>query len=493
MEENGVGDKYLAAGRLLLSEHFAQDLRLVLFHLKVLNSVGLIRCSFGDYENALSALSTAESFYLQWKLTCNQDPDFRTLTLKDAFCTDSQDTASQLCDHQGQKQDEVRKEVEKAFTQTVYYLAQVLEKRGESGPAAKYCTQTLVRQYESADYDPMDWSLNAATLSQYYACHNNFVTARQLLAAAQVQLDKIQQEGDELLDKRRADLHRIFVKYCMMLMDNEEQQENPEHDSDPISLLSTADPDVDRVASEIAVIRADSYESAVRIFQVANKRLEAAISFFTLNEHASDHADCILDQSRLYQLLIQFQTDAAKVCKLHKRRVDLLQKLLSDLNPVYFMAHVRRIRFELGETYSEMVHQKSIEVCKARDQQVIRSAAVKINSLISKSILNFESFVHSLQDKKTGKLPDRLEEEDVRPVLVAWFTMGRLHTKRVTPYEKDQLQMWTDCESCYEQVVAYVDKNPDQEPLVEKEVKVIREMLPLIPEKKKLILGSIVH
>lgn len=374
---------------------------------------------------------------------------------------------------------------------TVYYLAQVFEKRGESEEAAIKCTETLVRQHKTPDCDPMDWSVNAATLSQFYACHNQYRTARRLLALSQAKLNKVHDEGNDLLDKRRADLDRIFIKYYMMLMDVEDNDEVEDKDSAVLS--SIVDPEADGLELDIWGSRVDSYESAVRVFQAANKRLEEAISYFTLNEHASDHADCVLDQSKLYLLLTRHQTDGAKICKLHKRRVDLLQKLLSQLNPVYFMPHVRQILFELGETYSEMVHYKLLELNKTQDQQVMRSTAVKVNGLISKGIDHFQRFVQSLQDKQTGRMPERLDQEDVRPVLVAWFTMGRLHTKRITSYANEQLQMWSECESCYEQVVDYVDKNPDHEPLVEKEVKVMREMLPLIPEKKKLILSSTVH
>lgn len=86
---------------------------------------------------------------------------------------------------------------ELAYTHTMYYLAQVYKNLGESDlveficfflfffnllkvitkafclpgqteRAATYCHSTLQRQLQLNQYNPMEWALNAATLSQYY-------------------------------------------------------------------------------------------------------------------------------------------------------------------------------------------------------------------------------------------------------------------------------------------------------------------------------------
>lgn len=487
VEESSIGDRFLESAQTLLDEHFGRNLHIILLHLKILNSASLIRSSFADYEKALFVLKRAESLYKDWRTARTENSSFLTIAIKDLFNTS-------VCSPHGPSRNgedsETCSNVEKEYTQTVYYLAQVLEKRGECELAAKYCTETLVRQFESGDYEPIDWSVNAAILSQYYACHDMFGTARRLLAVAQFQLDRVQDEESELLGKRRADLDRIFVKYCMILLEKSNEEQVGSDDASRI--LSMSDPEVDRLETGIPAARAVSYDTALTIFLFANKRLAAAINFFTLNEHASDHADCILDQSKLYQLLIHFQSEAGKICKMHKRRIDLLQKLLMDLNPAYFLAHVRRILFELGETYSdysEMVRHKVADAEDASEGQVIRSAAVKVNALTVKAIQHFTRFVDSFRDKN-GQLPVRFDADTTRPVLVAWFATGRLHTKKISSFPNEQLQFWTDSETCYQQIVEYINKNPDQEHLIHEEIKVVREMLPLIPEKKKLILSA---
>lgn len=64
--------------------------------------------------------------------------------------------------------------LEKTHTLTLYYLAQIYGALNEPLRSAIYCHTTLNRQLESKDYDPIDWALNAATLSQFFATHNGF-------------------------------------------------------------------------------------------------------------------------------------------------------------------------------------------------------------------------------------------------------------------------------------------------------------------------------
>lgn len=119
VEETSAGDKNLETARQLLREHFTHDLHVVLLHLKVLNSVGFVRCSFADYENALIALKEAEMLYKQWTSVRTEDPLFRTFRSEDAFvigpCNDLQ---HKVLDAKHDTTCEAEIEVEKAFTQT---------------------------------------------------------------------------------------------------------------------------------------------------------------------------------------------------------------------------------------------------------------------------------------------------------------------------------------------------------------------------------------
>lgn len=57
---------------------------------------------------------------------------------------------------------------EKVYTHNLYYLAQVYQHMEMFEKAAHYCHSTLKRQLEHNAYHPMEWAINAATLSQFY-------------------------------------------------------------------------------------------------------------------------------------------------------------------------------------------------------------------------------------------------------------------------------------------------------------------------------------
>lgn len=57
---------------------------------------------------------------------------------------------------------------EMAYTHTLYYLAQVYKNLQQYERAGLYCHTTLQRQLEYKQFVPLEWAINAATLSQYY-------------------------------------------------------------------------------------------------------------------------------------------------------------------------------------------------------------------------------------------------------------------------------------------------------------------------------------
>lgn len=123
--------------------------------------------------------------------------------------------------------------LEKGHTLTLYYLAQVYGVLKENLKSAVYCHTTLRRQLQYNDYEPIDWALNSATLSQFFAEQNGFYQSRHHLAAASRILDLYEEklqaaasEDEVFLAKietfrhRSADVARCWAKYCLTLMIN---------------------------------------------------------------------------------------------------------------------------------------------------------------------------------------------------------------------------------------------------------------------------------
>lgn len=61
-----------------------------------------------------------------------------------------------------------------AYTHTLYYLAQVYKNLEQYEKAGGYCHSTLQRQLEFNQFIPLEWAINAATLSQYYITKVNY-------------------------------------------------------------------------------------------------------------------------------------------------------------------------------------------------------------------------------------------------------------------------------------------------------------------------------
>ncbi|XP_016403101.1 KIF1-binding protein homolog [Sinocyclocheilus rhinocerous] len=65
------------------------------------------------------------------------------------------------------QQEKIRR-FEMAYTHTLYYLAQVYKNLQQYERSGQYCHSTLQRQLEYKQFVPLEWAINAATLSQYY-------------------------------------------------------------------------------------------------------------------------------------------------------------------------------------------------------------------------------------------------------------------------------------------------------------------------------------
>ncbi|KAF5900712.1 KIF1-binding protein, partial [Clarias magur] len=129
-------------------------------------------------------------------------------------------------------QQERMKRFEMAYTHTLYYLAQVYKNLGQYERAGQYCHSTLQRQLKYSQFLPLEWAINAATLSQYYITKTRYMEARHCLAAAnviaglagEVPSEAAAKESEAEYDKReqlrqkRSEIARCWIKYCLNLL-----------------------------------------------------------------------------------------------------------------------------------------------------------------------------------------------------------------------------------------------------------------------------------
>lgn len=203
----------LVKAETLLAEH-SLEAEVINVLLNVYNNLGILWSNRDQPEKAKNYLLKAKEFYENFKCTMKVPISI------DCLFGITED--NNIYDYMM---------FEKSYTLTLYYLAQVFGALKCELKSAIYCHITLKRQLQYNDYDPIDWALNSATLSQFFAVQNGFFQSRHHLAAASIILERYEQELQqtqndseqyqaklETFRHRSADIALCWVKYCLNLM-----------------------------------------------------------------------------------------------------------------------------------------------------------------------------------------------------------------------------------------------------------------------------------
>ncbi|XP_034827017.1 KIF-binding protein-like [Maniola hyperantus] len=409
--------------------------------------------------------------------------------------------------------------LEKAHTLTLYYLAQVYGSLKENLKSAIYCHVTLRRQLMYKDYEAIEWSLNCATLSQVFVEQNGFYQSRYHLAAASTILDQYETEllasesdsevylaKKETFKHRSADVARCWVKYCICLMSASKDRLMSDADNvvDAITDMSNLTLDDDEnicggdikqlVFPELDVSKYEekigdkfllTYEDAREVFICCQGWLNKAKDYYRADTLASDHIELVQDCSQAYAYLAFFEEDDERRAKMYKRRVDMLEDLLKEINPTYYLQYCRQLWYELGEVYSEILNIK-LEKLNMSKEKPTPHLLKKINMLCEKSIENYDKFLDSVKDK-TGLLPAKLQTDEIRPVISAYVYIGRNSMKRIAVGKNIYLNHIKKSYDSYYAVVDICKKDPEAAKMMKEEYALCQEMVSILPLKIKKV------
>ncbi|XP_050740456.1 KIF-binding protein-like isoform X1 [Eriocheir sinensis] len=458
------------------------------------NQLGILWSNRGLYSAARHHLDRADALYNEYQLKSAKLP--RTIHSLFASSEKAAEDKSGVA------------ALEKLHTLTYYYLAQVYGHLGAPDTSAWYCHSTLQRQLASKDYDPLEWAINAATLSQFYQGKEKFRVSRHLLASAskvlsshEAEMNTSEAESEDAAHKQekynqcKADVARCWGRYSLVLLqvscdralpDDSTQQESADsQEAEPESLdkqLEFLQLEVSDLESEVAAIPVQDFDEARQLFLAGLRWLTEARQYYTLEDHASDHVSITQEMSHLYKALAFFEPSEERRCKMHKRRVDLLTVLIKELNPQYYLNVCRQIYYELAETYSAMMDNK-LTLLEGDGSRPTSQQTKKINTLATSSIQHFLHYLDSLKDKTTGEQPTSYPEESLRPALVAWFHLGRLWSKLITSEPTTKMQNLIQSLQNYKRLVEYCDRHPDSQSVMAQELAICREMVQLLPLK----------
>lgn len=450
------------------------------------------------YAKGLVYLSQAEDFYKQLK-EINMIPIDYSDYFKNDFTFNEEDAKEKL---------------EKAYTLILFYIAQAY---ASSNPlkSAVYCHQTLQRQFDSKDYEHIDWALNTATLSQFFMVRNGFKQAKHHLSAALFMFDEYKKmvdasvdEGEEYEAKletyrhRLGDVSRCWIKYALNLLTNSKERlintENIELTActctdlaemdlsefevtkEDMSKMIFQNMDVSEYDSRVGHHFLLTMDDAKKVFHFAQSFVNSAIEYHTLNTHASDYVEIMQDYSRLYDVLAFYAEDPDVRCKIYKRSADILEDLQSAINPQYYMRYCRQNWYHLGSTYSDMLDIKLEKL--SGTSRPTQHEMTKVNSLVEKTVANFTKFIDSFRNA-SGDLPSKISDGGEKVFLLAYFHIAAKQTKYATSDRvvlADRIQKSIDA---YKALLAYCKANPDAGELIPAELQLADMMVKLLQLK----------
>lgn len=482
------------------------------------NSLELLEADKLEPEAVIVVVDTLNQLGILWSKLQDNDKSKEYLLKAEQTAKDFKDTGKQpltIFDVFGSS-DEVEKgkgeeSLEKTCTLTFFYLAQVFGAAGDLESSGKYCHLTLKRQLELNDYEPVEWALNAATLSQFYFGKNMLKQSRHLLAAANDMLGNYSDELEkkeltedqraaavENLKHRTADVDLCYAKYCIYILTTSierlmQEKEESSKETDAIQFqvneqCESFNLDLSLYEREITDEFVLTFDDAKEVFIAAQSYLNKAKEYYTLENEASQHARIIQDHAHLYKYLAFFEDDAGTQAKLHKRRADQLEGVLTQLNQTYYMNICRELLFELGLTYSDML---DIKCDQMKFNEVQPTALSKINSLCHKAIKKFQEFEDTYRDKKTGVVPYTLDVDELQVVACANFNLGRLYYKIITPDKRMQLDNTSNSFKHYQIFIDFCERHKEIGERMKGELGVTKNMCELLPLKIKKLMDEV--
>ncbi|XP_037575972.1 LOW QUALITY PROTEIN: KIF-binding protein-like [Dermacentor silvarum] len=505
-EEVSLGQEYLEECLRIVGEERYADPESRLVVVAALNQLGIVHVRRGDAPKALEYLKKAEAIYA--KVSASPEEIARTANLTDLFVPDDAADRAEATQSAGS----CNPNFELANAHTLYYLAQVYENLGENAKAAMYCHSTLKKELTLENFDSIDWSINAATLSQFFIARGDFGAGRHLLACSKHILNVYEKkldaetltpeekaEKEDKLRHRFADVARCWAKYGLFLLIASREQLTDSKttsgrqnglgaDNKPHVLIKS--PEVSQIEESITDKLVTDFEGARPVFLKSQKWLEDAKQYYTLKDHATDYIEIVQEMSKLYRELAAFEPAPDRKCKMHKRRIDMHEEVLKEVNPRYYLGVCRQIMFELGEVYSEMMSLKLAVLPSAVNPQ--SPAVKKVNSIIDKAIRHYLSFLDTVKDPN-GKYPEKLPEDLARPVLVAHFYIGRLYSSIIAQEPREQFENFEKTKEHYEFVNDYCKRVPEHEHLMKDELQIMAELLKLIPGKLQQMMSTTLY
>lgn len=113
--------------------------------------------------------------------------------------------------------------------------------------------------------------------------------------------------------------------------------------------------------------------------------------------------------------------------------------------------------------------------------------------MIEKSLKYFDKFLYTMRVQPArDRLPDKFDEHNVRPALLAKFYIGRLYSKVQTADPIKRLENMRLTLENYSYLVDYCDKNADDTKPMASEYSACKEMVFLLPKEMDKLRATLI-
>lgn len=183
--------------------------------------------------------------------------------------------------------------------------------------------------------------------------------AGEIPSEAAAQESETESERREQLRQKRAEIARCWIKYCLNLLqdakkllednvgeldtDRQEEmkrarrvEEEEEEKGRKTALLFGSEDTFDSIASheeKVPCLLPLDFTEARGVFLVGQNYVTQAKEYFQMDGYVTDHIEILQDHSALFLGLAFFEEDLERRCKMHKRRVDILELPVLPIDP----------------------------------------------------------------------------------------------------------------------------------------------------------------
>ncbi|KAL9642111.1 hypothetical protein ABK040_007117 [Willaertia magna] len=448
------------------------DMNASIYFCESYNYLGMIWCNRGDYEKSCTFLKKAEDIHSQFQSTANEDV-----------------------------KEKHKKAMEKCFTMTAFYLAQVYAIMKDVVSSSKYCFFTLKRQLEGGiEFDKYEWVENCLQLSAYFLQSdiNDFGTAFYFIKASEFIFNQNSSSllerdgGKDLKYKIEIAKGKYFLtklNYCKDWVEKNEPNRIIEShilkavdDQVVVPIVPLIDssqfhfdyPGLESNSDVQTVAR--NFKDALVIFKEGKKAFEMSLNHFVLEGYVTDHVSILQDLSQAYRSLIFFEPDLDRKIAMEERRLELIQELVNELNVIHYRFTLKQLTFEVGEIYVTVLE---LLLLKSKFKENYKEPTVKrLNTVITNSIKYLIKFSELFKERGAVNV----EPENNVVYIRSHLLLARMYYNYISSDPTTTIEYLKKSLIEYEYSVKF-HKQLDENIGIEGEIDMAKQMCSLLPIK----------